>query len=202
MPATQNSDRRNSWSTGPSRSPGGRFEAPNLAPPSRAGSRFAAALWRTIKTLLLVAALCVGGYYAWLYGSPLWNKMRLNTDVESAAVFFVRQLPKSAATEEELKQRVVYVADDKLKSHLSIKARWYVAFGPSAADLRVLRDDRFSDVEKAFVGRTVDAAVKTRKDPPGTDHEILQYPLGTYTHALTVGEEIWIVVAGWAEDSK
>jgi hypothetical protein len=174
---------------------------PSVPPPSQTGSRFVASLMRGVKTLFILGVLGAGGFYGWQYGRPVWNKMRLNTDVESAGTFFVRQVPEKLANEGELKQRVASAADDKLNTYLARKARWFVAFGPKGSDLRIQRNDQFTDLEKKFASKAVDDALR-RNDRAGTDKEALDYPRGAWTRAVSVGEERWVVVAAWAEDGK
>lgn len=201
MAVAQNSDRRSAWGTGPSRDFRQGLGEPSLPPPSRTGARFMASLWRGVKTLFVLGLLGVGGYYGWQHGKPLWNKMRLNADVEGAATFFIRQLPEKSASEAELKQAVAAVAEDRLKGHLAIKARWFVAFGPSGKDLRIVRNDHFGDTEKALMSRWVDDA-KRRNDAVGLDVEKLDFPRGAFTQPVALGDETWIVIAGWAEESE
>jgi hypothetical protein len=154
-----------------------------------------------IKRLVLLAALAAGGWAAWTYGKPLWNKFRLNADVESASVFFMRPIPQNVASEAQLRANIEAAAQDKLKSHLAHKARWFVAFGTAGADLRVVRDDQFGKPERAFAERAVEDARK-RGDPPGTQTQSLAYPLGALTMTVSVADAPWHVVVAWAEEAK
>lgn len=154
-----------------------------------------------LKRLALLAALAAGGWAAWKYGAPLWNKFRLNADVESASVFFMRPIPQNAANEAQLRANIEAAAQDKLKSHLAHKARWFVAYGTAGPDLRVVRDDQFTPPERAFAERAVEDARK-RGDPPGTQTQSLAFPLGALTMTVSVGDTPWRVVAAWAEETK
>jgi hypothetical protein len=183
--------RRSSWQASQGGPPSVRGRAPVSA-----GS-----LLGLVWKLALVVALAVGAYFVWVNAPHIWSKVRLNSDVESASVFFVRQIPRSVSKEEDLKRVVMNSADEKLKSHLAYKARWYVAYGPRAEELKVVRDDEFQAQDKLFFSRAVD---QTRRSTelPGFELEQLNFPRGAMTRTVTVDGALWYVVAGWSEETK
>lgn len=151
--------------------------------------------------LVFLGTLAVGGYFIWLKGPAIWSRVRLNSDVESASTYFIRQMPRSLPNEAELKRWVQISADDKLKTHLAFKARWYVAYGPRGDELKVIRDDEFLPRDKEFFARSVDDA-RRGTELPGVETERLEFPRGTMTRTVSVDNTLWVVVAGWTEELK
>lgn len=183
--------RRGSWQASPSGPPSLKSRTPVSA-----GS-FLGLLWK----LALLGGLGVGGYYAYQYAPGIWSKIRLNSDVESASVFFMRQLPRQFATEADLQHAITNSADDKLKTYLAYKARWYVGYGQRGDELKVVRNDDFKTLEMAFVTKSVEQA-RQKGDVAGTETQVLNFPRGSLTRTVSVGNTTYYVVAGWTEEGK
>ena len=188
-------DHRKSWNRRPA-APG--INAPRAPASGGSVGSCIGAILKLIRILIVLGAIGGAGWAAWHYGAPLWNKMRLNADVESAGVFFVRAIPKGVPGRADLDRAVAAAAEEKLKTYLSQKARWLVAYGTRGDSAVVYRDQSFSKTEREFVLKMIDDAAK-RNDPPGAPHETLKFPLGGWSQAITVGTETWYVVAGWCE---
>lgn len=172
--------------------------APNVRgkAPVSAGS-----LLGVVWKLALVGLLVLGGWLAWQKAPAIWSKIRLNADVESASVFFIRQIPRSVASEAELQRAIAVAVEDKLKSYLAYKARWYVAYGPRGDELKIVRDDDFLVPDRTFFTRTVDRA-RRESDVPGTELQDLSFPRGAQTRIVSVAGEPWVVIAGWSENGR
>jgi hypothetical protein len=164
---------------------------------SRGPSAFAV-FSRTMKTLIAIGLVALVVWATWRYGRPMYGKIKLNPEVESAAINFAHQLPETAPGQPDLLTAVTSVANDKLRSHLAKKARWHVAFGRHGDDLTVVRDDLFTPGEKAFVARVVNEA-KEKADPSEKDYEVLDFPLGAVVERVDVGNDAWYVAAVWCE---
>jgi hypothetical protein len=180
--------RRSTWQSAPVGPPNARTKAP-------------VSLMGLVWKLVFLAALGVGGYFMWLHAPHIWSKVRLNSDVESASIYFIRQIPRSVPNEGDLKRWVQNSADDKLKTHLAFKARWYVAYGPRGDELKVVRDDEFLPKDKEFFAQSVES-IRRSTELPGVEVERLEFPRGTMTRTVTVDGAVWIVVAGWTEEMK
>jgi hypothetical protein len=151
--------------------------------------------------LALVGLLAVGVWFAWDKTPGIWSSIRLNSDVESASVFFVREIPRTVASEADLKRSVSVSAEDKLRNYLAYKARWYVAYGPRGDELKPVRDDDFTSQDKAFFAKAVEEA-RRNGDIPGTELRTLSFPRGVRTRTVSVDGQPWFVVAGWTEEGK
>jgi len=151
-----------------------------------------------LRTLFWIGVLALAGWAAWHYGRPLFGKLKLNGDLESAAVNFATQLPEKATDQPELLTAVTSCANDKLNSYLSRKGRWHVSFGRRGAELTVVRDDSFTRTEMAFVARVVEGARDAAK-PTKEHYESLEFPLGAVVERVDVGDEQWYVAAVWSE---
>ena len=161
----------------------------------------AGSLLGVVWKLAIVGALAVGVWLAWDKVPGIWSSIRLNSDVESASVFFVREIPRTVASEADLKRFVGNAAEDKLTTHLAYKARWYVAYGPRGDELKPVRNDDFTALDKAYFSRAVEEARRIG-DVPGTEMRTLNFPRGVRTRTVSVGGQPWFVVAGWTEEGK
>ena len=161
----------------------------------------AGSLLGVVWKLAIVGVLVLGGWLAWQKAPGIWSSIRLNSDVESASVFFIRQIPRSVGSEAELKHAITAASEDKLKSYLAYKARWYVAYGPRGDELKTVRDDDFLTQDRTFFARTVDRA-RRESDVPGTELQDLSFPRGAQTRIVSVGGTPWVVVAGWTEAGR
>lgn len=161
----------------------------------------AGSLLGLVWKVTLLAGLAIGGWFAWQHAPAIWSSIRLNSDVESASVFFVRQLPRSVATEADLKRIVTVSAEDKLKTHLAYKARWYVAYGPRPEEMKVVRDDDFKTADKAFITQSLEKAWRN-SELAGSELQTLSFPRGALARSVAVGDATWYVIAGWTEDTK
>ena len=161
----------------------------------------AGSLLGVVWKLALVAGLCVGGYYVYQYAPSVWSKVRLNSDVESASVFFARQIPRQVSSEKDLERAISVAADDKLKTYLAYRARWYVAYGKRGDGLKVVRNDEFVAQDQAYFSKGVELARKN-SEVPGTELQQLNFPRGSLTRIVSVDGEPWYVVAGWSEEGK
>jgi hypothetical protein len=183
--------RRTPWQTGPVATPSVRGK-----PPVSAGS-----LLGVVWKLALLAGLGVGGYYIYQYAPTVWSRVRLNSDVESASVFFMRQIPRQEPSEKDLQRAISVAVDDKLKTYLAYRARWYVAYGQRGDDLKVVRNDEFVAQDQVFFSKSVELARKSL-EVPGTELQQLSFPRGSLTRAVTIDGNTWYVVAGWSEEGK
>lgn len=196
---TPSDDRRDSWSLHPDPSSGP--PSGNFAKGPKPGGGIFASLWRLVKTLIVLGALGLGVWYAWPRAVALWSNVRANSDLEGAAGFFTHELPKEVATEEELRRAVVVTEADKLKGHLALKGRWFVAFGQRGSELKPVRDDQFVAEERLFVEKLVeDCRAKTVQ--PGNPVQAMKYPMGARCQGVLVEGRPWWVVAAWSEDDK
>jgi hypothetical protein len=161
----------------------------------------AGSLLGVVWKLALVGVLALGVWIAWEKTPGIWSSIRLNSDVESASVFFVREIPRNFASEDDLKRSVSNAAEEKLKSYLAYKARWYVAYGPRGDAMKLVRDDDFTTLDKAFISKAVEDARK-KGDAAGTEIRTLGFPRGVRTRTVSVGGTPYYVVAGWTEEGK
>jgi hypothetical protein len=196
---TPSEDRRDSWSL--HQDPSGGPPPGNFGKPPSSRSPVLDTLRRIVRTLFILAAIGAAGYYGWKYGVPLWSHVRANSDLESAAGYFAHELPKEVGTEDDLRRTVAVVEADKLKGHLALKGRWFVAFGPRGDDLKVLRDDSFDAEERLFATKFLDEC-RLLPAQPGTALSKLEYPMGVRCQGVLVEGRPWWVVAAWSESEQ